>query len=82
MALLMTRVSELCQDALLLLDNDRVASVPILLRSALESYVDLICLINNADYVEEMNKSFDFHKKKFKGEKVNFRELMNISTKF
>ncbi|QFI37933.1 hypothetical protein FR932_08755 [Moritella marina ATCC 15381] len=78
----MMRVSELCQDALLLLENDRVASVPILLRSALESYVDLMCLINNADYVEEMNKSFDFHKKKFKGEKVNFRELMNISTKF
>ena len=81
-ALLMTRVSELCQDSLLLLKEKRVASAPIVLRSALESYVDLICVIKNIGYIDEMNKSFDFHKTKVKGNKVNIRELMSISKKF
>jgi hypothetical protein len=81
-ALLMTRVSELCQDSLLLLKENRIASAPIVLRSALESYADLMCVINEISYIDEMNKSFDFHKIKIKGEKVNFRELMSISKKF
>ncbi|ROS66356.1 DUF5677 domain-containing protein [Vibrio crassostreae] len=81
-ALLMTRVSELCYDVLLLLQECRIASAPIVLRSCLESYVDLMCVINDADYISEMNKSFNFHKTKVKGEKVNFRELMAISKKF
>lgn len=81
-ALLMTRVSELCQDSLFLLKDARVASAPILLRSALESYIDLMCVIKNDNYIDEMNKSFDFYKTRLKGEKVNFRELMSISNKF
>ncbi|MFS1422201.1 DUF5677 domain-containing protein [Shewanella sp. 10N.286.48.B5] len=81
-ALLMTRVSELCHDTLLLLKEGRIASAPIVLRSSLESYVDLMCIINDINYVDEMNKSFDFHKAKVKGDKVNFRELMPISKKF
>jgi hypothetical protein len=81
-ALLMTRVSELCQDSLLLLKEKRVASAPIVIRSALESYVDLMCVINEVSYIDEMNKSFDFHKTKVKGERVKFRELMSISKKF
>lgn len=78
----MTRVSELCQDCLLLLKSNRVASAPIVLRSALESYIDLMCVINDIDYIDEMNKSFDFHKAKIKGKKVNTRELMSIFKKF
>ncbi|MGB2742222.1 MAG: DUF5677 domain-containing protein [Cognaticolwellia sp.] len=81
-ALLMTRVSELCQDSLLLLKENRIASAPILLRSALESYVDLMCVINDIDYIDEMNKSFDFRKKKEKGEQVDLRELLSIKKKF
>ena len=81
-ALLMTRVSELCQDTLLLLKEGRIASAPIVLRSSLESYVDLMCVINEINYIDEMNKSFDFHKTKILGDKVNFRELMPISKKF
>jgi len=81
-ALLMTRVSELCQDSLLLLQEKRVASAPIVLRSALESYVDLMCVINDVSFIDQMNKSFDFLKAKINGESVNFRELKSISKKF
>jgi len=41
-----------------------------------------MCVINDINYIDEMNKSFDFHQKKLKGEMVNFRELMSISNKF
>lgn len=41
-----------------------------------------MCIINDINYVDEMNKSFDFHKTKMRGQKVNFRELMTISNKF
>ncbi len=78
----MTRVTELSQDTLLLLKENRIASAPIILRSALESYVDLMCVINEVNYIDEMNKSFDFYKTKTTGKKVNFRELMSISKKF
>ena len=81
-ALLMTRVSELCQDCLLLLKSNRVASAPIVLRSSLESYIDLMCVINDIDYIDEMNKSFDFYKAKIKGEKVKAKELISIFKKF
>jgi hypothetical protein len=81
-ALLMTRVTELCQDTLLLLKESRIASAPIVLRSALESYVDLMCVINEVNYIDEMNKSFDLYKIKITGKKANFRELMSISKKF
>ncbi|ATC84391.1 DUF5677 domain-containing protein [Pseudoalteromonas agarivorans] len=81
-ALLMTRVSELCQDSHLLLKENRIASAPIILRSALESYVDLMCVIKDIDYIDEINKSFDFYKKKVKGEQVNLRELLSIKKKF
>lgn len=81
-ALLMTRVSELCHDSLLLLKESRIASAPIVLRSALESYVDLMCVINDISYIDEMNKSFDFHKIKMQGGKGDSRKLMTIKKKF
>lgn len=81
-ALLMARVTELCFDTLLLLKEGRIASAPIVLRSSLESYVDLMCVIHDVKFIEEMNKSFDLQREKVSGQKVNLRELMAISKKF
>ena len=73
--LLATRVTELCSDAYELCTRDRVASVPIIMRSALESYIDLMCTILSSDHVEEMNKSFEIYKAKRAGEKVKDNNL-------
>ncbi|OEE71964.1 DUF5677 domain-containing protein [Vibrio genomosp. F6] len=67
--LLATRVVELCEDAFMLAQNQRVASVPIVMRSALESYVDLMCLKADHTHIDEMNKSFSNYKAKLRGEK-------------
>ena len=81
-ALLTIRVVELCQDSLELLCRKNAASTPIILRSALETYIDLLCLIKDPTYIDDMNKSFDFYKAKLAGDKVNWKELPNIYEKF
>lgn len=68
--LLATRVTELCSDAYELCTRGRVASVPIIMRSALESYIDLMCTTKSSAHVEEMNKSFKIYQAKMAGEKV------------
>lgn len=73
--LLATRVTELCSDAYELCTKGRVASIPIIMRSALESYIDLICTTLSSDHVEEMNKSFEINKAKVAGEKVKSDSL-------
>lgn len=74
-ALLMTRVTELCHDAFELIQLNRIASVPIIMRSALESYVDLMCLIRNPGHIEEMNQSFDNYISKISGKSPKKNEL-------
>lgn len=79
--LLTTRVTELCNDAAELINLERIASVPILLRSALESHIDLIGTINSTNYINEMNLSFDTYKVKPSGQKPEGRP-MKIWDKF
>lgn len=55
--LLATRISELCLDAVLLLNQNRISSAPIILRTALESYADLCSCIVDSTHCEEMTKS-------------------------
>ena len=54
--LLATRISELCLDAVLLLNQNRTSSVPVILRTALESYADLSSCIKDPDHCDEMTK--------------------------
>ncbi|ASF16943.1 hypothetical protein [Shewanella sp. FDAARGOS_354] len=68
--LLAIRVTELCSDAYELCKRDRVASVPIIMRSALESYIDLMCTKLSFTHVENMNKSFEIFKVKMAGKTV------------
>lgn len=61
------RVTELCLDAVILLNNHRMSSVPIVLRSALESYADLQCCIKDISHPDAMTKAqywrfYEFHK--------------------
>jgi len=61
------RVSELCLDAVILLNNRRMTSVPVVLRSALESYADLQCCIIDASHPDAMTKAqywrlYELHK--------------------
>lgn len=55
--LLASRISELCLDAVLLLNQNRTSSVPIILRTSLESYADLTSCIEDSGYCEDMTKS-------------------------
>ncbi len=55
---LMTRVTELCQDAFELIELKRNASIPIILRSAVESYIDLRCVLKDKKHIYEMNNSY------------------------
>lgn len=79
--LLATRVTELCSDAYELCTRGRVASVPIIMRSALESYIDLMCTKFSSSHVEEMNKSFEIYKAKMAGETVK-NDSLKIWQKF
>ncbi|EPP5373310.1 DUF5677 domain-containing protein [Vibrio cholerae] len=65
--LLATRVVELSQDAYFLCCVNRVASVPVLMRSALESYVDLQCVKNDEGYIQEMNRSVQYYMDELRG---------------
>ena len=51
------RVTELCLDAVVLLKNHRISSVPIVLRSALETFADLQCCIKDKSHPEAMTKA-------------------------
>lgn len=55
--LLATRISELCLDAVLLLNQNRISSAPVILRTALESYADMISCIEDSTHCEEMTQS-------------------------
>ena len=57
--LLLVRIMELCQDAQELLELGRVASIPVILRSAIESYVDLQLMIASEEHIEFMNSSLN-----------------------
>lgn len=90
--LLMVRIAELCSDASSLLMIGRFSSAPILLRSALESYVDLKCMILDEEHADEMRKSFNlWMSKEFEEDdpekSQEYRDLangraVNIKTKF
>lgn len=79
--LLATRVTELCNDAADLVSSGRLASAPIILRSALESHIDLICTINNTNYMDEIKLSFEKYKAKLSGQKHD-KNLMKVWGKF
>ena len=55
--ILATRISELCLDTVLLLNQNRISSAPIILRTALESYADLSSCITDPTYWEQLTKS-------------------------
>ncbi|HFQ5414291.1 TPA: DUF5677 domain-containing protein [Vibrio vulnificus] len=55
--ILASRITELCLDAVILLSKSRVSSVPIVLRTALESYADLCGCVKDSSYPEKMTKS-------------------------
>ncbi|MEG3756209.1 DUF5677 domain-containing protein [Psychromonas arctica] len=78
--LLATRVSELCLDAVLLLNQKRISSAPVILRTALESYADLLSCIKDPLHYEEMTKSlyWQLHEvsKNFDLEKSNYYKSM------
>lgn len=74
-ALLMTRVTELCHDASELIVLNRISSVPIIMRSAVESYIDLMCIIVDANHIAEMNRSFDHYLSKISGKSSKKNEL-------
>jgi len=74
--LLATRVTELCQDAYNLASSGRVASAPIILRSALESYIDLVCVTKDEAHIDEMNRSFE----KFKDEQEGRENKIRLKT--
>ncbi|WP_206194416.1 DUF5677 domain-containing protein [Shewanella polaris] len=79
--LLATRVTELCSDSYYLCERGKPASVPIIMRSALESYIDLMCTKFSSAHVEEMNKSFEVYQAKMSGENVK-GDSMKIWQKF
>lgn len=58
--LLAVRVTELCIDAIRLLEEDRSASCPIILRSAIESYINLKNILQDARHINTMQQSFNF----------------------
>lgn len=66
-ALLLVRITDICGDCMAIIAANKSFSVPILLRSALESYIDLMCLISDPGHIEQMNSSFNgWMAKKFK----------------
>lgn len=87
------RVTELCLDAVILLNNHRMTSVPIVLRSALESYADLQCCIKDTNHPDAMTKAqywrlYELHKHvksdtaeehKKRGKKLSVWERFNKS---
>ena len=73
--LLAVRITELCQDSYELINNNRLASTPIIMRSALESYIDLKCILNDASHIKKMNDSFENYKN-------NTQKKNNIFEKF
>ncbi|MDP2560878.1 DUF5677 domain-containing protein [Psychrobium sp. 1_MG-2023] len=73
---LASRVSELCLDAVILLNNQRVSGVPVILRTALESYADFLACIKESEHTKEMTDSLywqlhELHKETDK-EKSNY----------
>ncbi|CAH7402554.1 conserved hypothetical protein [Vibrio chagasii] len=54
---LASRITELCLDVAVLLESGRIASAPIIIRTALESYADLASCIKDATYPEKITKS-------------------------
>jgi hypothetical protein len=51
------RITELVLDAVILINEGRLSSVPIILRSALESYADLRCCIKDERHPDAMTKA-------------------------
>ena len=54
---LWARINALCEDTLLLVDNNRSVSLQILMRSSLESFVDLRCLLVDENYAQSIYAS-------------------------
>ena len=79
--LLATRVTELCRDTIELIVRKRIYSVPIILRSAVESYIDMKCIIKSESYITEMNRSFQFYMSKKEGKRDKV-DLMSVWGKF
>lgn len=48
------RVNSLCSDVMILIKNGGYASVPIIMRSSLESLVDLRCLLIDSSYIDRI----------------------------
>lgn len=79
--LLMIRITELCHDAIELLTLNRISSVPIIIRSAIESYIDLACIILDENHIQEMNKSFNNYLSKLT-DKLYKKDNLSIWQKF
>jgi hypothetical protein len=63
--LLSVRATELCIDAISLLEKDRIAGVPIILRSAIETYINLINVTQDSSHIDTMQLSFNHEMGKF-----------------
>ena len=57
--LLLVRVIVLSQDCFTLLKSNRGSAVPIIQRSAIESFLDMKCMIKDKDYEGVMNNSYN-----------------------
>ncbi|ANQ55831.1 MULTISPECIES: DUF5677 domain-containing protein [Vibrio] len=54
---LWARINSLCEDTLVLIDNNRSVSLQILMRSSLESFVDLRCLLVDDNFAKSIYAS-------------------------
>ncbi|MBM3421787.1 MAG: hypothetical protein FJY09_00835 [Chlorobi bacterium] len=63
--LLAVRVTELCIDAITLLEEKRSAALPIILRSAIEAYIHLLKILQEPLHIETMKLSFNYDMHKF-----------------
>ncbi len=79
--LLLVRVTELCSETMLLVNQGCICSAPIILRSALESYIDMSCVIKSERHLDEMRGSFQGYQSKKEGKKRNLQP-MSIESKF
>nr|WP_248287558.1 MULTISPECIES: DUF5677 domain-containing protein [Chromohalobacter] len=62
---LYARIDSLAEETLKLLKGNSGTGAPVLLRSAYEAYVDLVCIAKDEDHVEDMKLRFYSQEKRF-----------------
>ena len=55
---LLVRIVEFSQDCFTLLNANRITSVPIIQRSAVETFLDMKCMIRDKDYEKSMQNEY------------------------